>query len=137
MALVLHSYWRSSCSWRVRLALNLKGLSYDTVSVHLVKDGGEQHQAPHRQMNPMRELPVLMLNDQPIAQSMAILEFLEESYPEPSLLPSTPLDRARVRQMAELINSGIQPRLHRGAPHGAPQGWPLRIPIKGDLLQNV
>ncbi len=109
MALVLHSYWRSSCSWRVRLALNLKGLSYDTVPVHLVKDGGEQHQAPHRQMNPMRELPVLMLNDQPIAQSMAILEFLEESYPEPSLLPSTPLDRARVRQMAELINSGIQP----------------------------
>ncbi|HBU48049.1 MAG TPA: maleylacetoacetate isomerase, partial [Myxococcales bacterium] len=46
MALVLHSYWRSSCSWRVRLALNLKGLSYDTVPVHLVKDGGEQHQAP-------------------------------------------------------------------------------------------
>ena len=109
MGLVLRSYWRSSCSWRVRIALNLKGLSYETVSVHLVADGGQQHGEEHRSLNPMRELPVLLVDGEPIAQSMGILEYLEETHPEPSLLPEAALDRARVRQMAEIINSGIQP----------------------------
>ena len=109
MALVLRSYWRSSCSWRVRIALNLKGVEYETVAVHLVEGGGQQHHAEHRNLNPMRELPVLLVDDQPIAQSLAIIEYLEETYPEPSLLPQASLDRARVRQMAEVINSGIQP----------------------------
>ena len=109
MGLILRSYWRSSCSWRVRIALNVKGLDYETISVHLVRDGGEQHQAEHRSLNPMRELPVLMVDEQPIAQSMAILEFLEETYPDPPLLPQSEFARARVRQMAEIINSGIQP----------------------------
>ena len=109
MSLTLASYWRSSCSWRVRIALNLKGMSYETLSVHLVKDGGEQHMDAHRGRNPMRELPVLLVDDQPIAQSMAILEYLEETQPKPALLPSSSIDRARVRQMAEVINSGIQP----------------------------
>jgi maleylacetoacetate isomerase len=89
--------------------LNIKEVEYETVSVHLVKDGGEQHQSEHRGLNPMRELPVLLVDDEPIAQSMAILEYLEETHPEPSLLPNTAIDRARVRQMAEVINSGIQP----------------------------
>ena len=79
MALVLRSYWRSSCSWRVRIALNLKGVEYETVSVHLVKEGGQQHQAEHRNLS-MRELPVLLVDDQPIA-SLAIIEYLEETYP--------------------------------------------------------
>ena len=89
--------------------MNLKGVEYDTVSVHLVKDGGEQHQAEHRAVNPMRELPVVLIDGQPIAQSVAILEYLEETYPEPPLLPNAALDRSRVRQMTEVINSGIQP----------------------------
>ena len=109
MSFVLRSYWRSSCSWRVRIALNLKGIIYETVPVHLVKDGGEQHGATHQAVNPMRELPVLLVNGEPIAQSMAILEYLEETHPTPALLPKDALSRARVRQMAELINSGIQP----------------------------
>jgi len=109
MSLVLHSYWRSSCSWRVRIALHHKALDFESVAVHLVADGGQQHSEGHRSINPMREIPVLMVGGVPIAQSMAILEFLEESYPEPALLPQGPLERARVRQMAELINSGIQP----------------------------
>ena len=109
MNLVLRSYWRSSCSWRVRIALNLKGLAYETLPVHLVEDGGQQHTDAHRSVNPMRELPVLLVNDEPIAQSIAILEYLEEAHPSPSLLPSDSLERARVRQMAEIINSGIQP----------------------------
>ena len=109
MSLTLASYWRSSCSWRVRIALHLKGISYETLPVHLVKDGGEQHTDAHRGLNPMRELPVLLVDDQPIAQSMAILEYLDETQPEPRLLPSQAFDRAKVRQMAEVINSGIQP----------------------------
>jgi len=109
MTYSLRSYWRSSCSWRVRIALNMKGVSYETVSVHLVKDGGEQHQEAHRALNPMRELPVLLVDGEPIAQSMSILEYLEETFPNPSLLPQNALDRARVRQMSEVINSGTQP----------------------------
>lgn len=109
MSLSLRSYWRSSCSWRVRIALNWKGLPYDTIPVHLVADGGQQHGASHQRVNPMREVPVLIVDDQPLAQSLAILEYLEESQPTPPLLPKSPVDRARVRQMAEVINSGIQP----------------------------
>ena len=109
MTLTLRSYWRSSCSWRVRIALNMKGLEYQTVPVHLVADGGHQHTQEHRALNPMRELPVLMVNGQPIAQSVAILEYLEECHPKPSLLPTKPVERAVVRQMVEVINSGIQP----------------------------
>ena len=97
MTVTLRSYWRSSCSWRVRIALHLKGVDFETVSVHLVRDGGEQHQPEHRSLNPMRELPVLMVDGQPVAQSMAILEYLEEVYPTPALLPSDPMARARVR----------------------------------------
>ena len=109
MGFVLRSYWRSSCSWRVRIALNLKGLPYETVPVHLVADGGQQHSDAHRSLNPMRELPVLLVDGEPLAQSVAILEYLDEAYPEPRLFPNDPIDRARVRQMVEVINSGIQP----------------------------
>ena len=109
MSLVLRSYWRSSCSWRVRIALNIKAVAYDIVSVHLVNDGGQQHAEEHRQLNPMRELPVLLVDGQPLAQSLAIIEYLEDAYPEPALFPKDRLARARVRQMAEIINSGIQP----------------------------
>jgi maleylacetoacetate isomerase len=109
MSLVLRSYWRSSCSWRVRIALHWKQLPFETVPVHLVADGGQQHSPEHRALNPMRELPVLTANGEPLAQSMAILEYLEETQPQPPLLPTDPIDRARVRQMAEVVNSGTQP----------------------------
>ena len=105
----LRGYWRSSCTWRVRIALELKGLTYDTVPVHLVQDGGQQHGTEHRAVNPMREVPVLLDDNEPLAQSMAILEYLEETVPEPALLPKEALGRARVRQLAEIVNSGIQP----------------------------
>jgi maleylpyruvate isomerase len=89
--------------------LHLKGIDFETLPVHLVQDGGQQHSDTHQQVNPMREVPVLLVGEEPIAQSMAILEYLEETQPTPALLPQDPLDRARVRQMAEVINSGIQP----------------------------
>ena len=127
MSMVLRSYWRSSCSWRVRIALHWKQLPFDLLPVHLVNNGGEQHSAEHRAINPMRELPVLSIGDTHIGQSMAILEYLEESHPHPSLLPTDPLQRARVRQMAEVVNSGTQPlqnqrvMKHLGSAHDFPR----------------
>jgi maleylpyruvate isomerase len=109
----LYSYWRSSCSWRVRIALELKGLSYEYVPVHLVKDGGEQNTEAYRAINPMRMVPTLELTEggkvHRQAQSMAILEYLEERHPSPALLPADPFLRARCRMLSEMVNSGIQP----------------------------
>jgi maleylpyruvate isomerase len=107
----LYSYWRSSCSWRVRIALSIKKVDYEYVAVHLVKDGGHQHAQSYREHTPMSQVPTLELdNGTRLSQSMAIMEYLEEFRPErPSLLPKNILDRATVRCFAEIINSGIQP----------------------------
>jgi len=93
----------------VRIALHWKGQSWDTVPVHLVEDGGHQHGTDHRTLNPMRQVPVLVDGEATLGQSVAILEYLEEVYPDPPLLPSQAVERAHVRQMVEVINSGIQP----------------------------
>ena len=106
----LYGYWRSSCTWRVRIALSFKRLNHEVVPVHLVREGGEQHQLPHLRRNPMGQVPVLETRDgRHLAQSMAILEYLEENHPVPSLLPTHPFERARARQLAEMVNAGIQP----------------------------
>ena len=106
----LYTYWRSSCSWRVRIALNLKGLDYELHPVHLVKDGGEQHSGWYREINPQAQLPTLELDDGThITQSMAIMMYLERIYPGTSLLPTPPLLYAKIIQLAEIINAGIQP----------------------------
>ena len=107
--LVLRGYWRSSCTWRVRIALEWKGLPFETVPVHLLRDGGEQHASGHAAQNPMEQVPVLLVDGRPLSQSLAILEYLEEVAPEPPLLPRDPIARARARQLAEVVNSGIQP----------------------------
>jgi len=106
----LYGYWRSSASWRVRIGLALKGVEVEHHSVHLVQDGGQQHAADHLQRNPMRQVPVLELDDgRQLTQSLAILEYLDARYPEPKLLPSDPYLRARARALTEVVNSGIQP----------------------------
>ncbi len=110
----LYGYWRSSCTWRVRIALSYKGLAYDSISVDLVRDGGDQLKPEFFEKNPLRQVPVLVIDDAVagevlISQSMAILEYLEETQPEPALLPSDPLRRAKVRQLAEVVNAGTQP----------------------------
>ena len=111
MPLKLYSYWRSSCSWRVRICLALKELKYECVPVHLVKDGGEQHKKEYKTINPMEQVPTLVTDDLSLTQSMAIMEYLEEKYAEQghSLLPKDTVKRAKVRELCEVINSGIQP----------------------------
>nr|NDG08068.1 maleylacetoacetate isomerase [Oxalobacteraceae bacterium] len=97
----LYSYFRSSASYRVRIALNLKGLSYQTVPVHLLKDGGEQFSPEYRKLNADALVPSLQLPDgNVLTQSLAVMEYLEESYPRPALLPSNAEDRAWVRSIA-------------------------------------
>lgn len=106
----LYGYWRSSASWRVRLALHLKGLAYETVPVHLLKGGGQQLGDEHKARNPMRQVPVLELGDGTcLTQSLAIIRYLDEVYPAPALLPSEPVARAQAWAMAEVVNAGIQP----------------------------
>ena len=91
--LQLYSYWRSSAAYRVRIGLNLKGLAYETLPVHLVRDGGEQHAEEYRVLNPQELVPVLKHGDRVLRQSVAILEYLDETWPEPALLPVTSRDR--------------------------------------------
>ena len=104
----LHSYWRSSASWRARIALHYKGLAFAYVPVHLVQR--EQYAEGYQRLNPMEQVPTLELDDgRRLTQSLAIIEYLEETHPTPPLFPRDPYLRARVRQLAELVNSGIQP----------------------------
>jgi maleylacetoacetate isomerase len=105
----LFSYWRSSAAWRVRIALSWKGIAHGTVPVHLVRDGGQQHGESYRELNPQSRVPVLEDGGRVFAQSLAIIEYLEEKYPEPSLLPLDFAGRAIVRQMALLVACDIHP----------------------------
>jgi maleylacetoacetate isomerase len=106
----LHSYWRSSASYRVRIGLNLKGLVYEYVPVHLMRGGGEQFGAAYRALNPQARVPTLEVDGQVLTQSMAILEWLDDAYPQrPRLLPADAFGRARVRSLAQLIVADIQP----------------------------
>lgn len=107
--LQLYTYWRSSASFRVRIALNVKGIAYESCPVHLIRDGGEQNLPAYRQLNPQGRVPTLVHDGAVINQSMAILEYLEEVFPSPALLPDDPAGRARVRGLAQIIVSDIQP----------------------------
>jgi maleylacetoacetate isomerase/maleylpyruvate isomerase len=104
----LYNYFRSSASFRVRIALQLKGLAYDYLPVHLVK--GEHRQEQYAAVSPSCLVPTLVTDDgQLLGQSMAIIEYLDETHPQPPLLPADPLDRARVRALAQLIACEIHP----------------------------
>ena len=105
----LYSYFRSSAAYRVRIALNLKGLPYDYAPVHLLRDGGEQLKPAYRRLNPDAILPTLVNGDNVLTQSLAIIEYLEETHPEPPLLPKSPADRAYVRSVALQVACEIHP----------------------------
>uniref|UniRef100_A0A8D2DJV5 Maleylacetoacetate isomerase n=1 Tax=Sciurus vulgaris TaxID=55149 RepID=A0A8D2DJV5_SCIVU len=106
---ILYSYFRSSCSWRVRIALALKGIDYEIIPINLIKDGGQQFSKEFQAVNPMKQVPALKIDGVTIGQSLAIIEYLEETRPTPPLLPQDPKKRASVRMISDLIASGIQP----------------------------
>jgi maleylpyruvate isomerase len=106
----LYSYFRSSAAYRVRIALNLKGLSYETVPIHLVKGGGQNKSPEYRAVNPQMRVPALTLPDGDVLiQSLAIIEYLDETHPQPPLLPADALARAKVRALAQVIACDIHP----------------------------
>lgn len=106
---ILYSYFRSSASHRVRAALYLKGIEFEYRAIHLIKEGGDQNQKAYRDLNPKGEVPLLVWEGQKIAQSMAILDFLEHKQPNPSLIPHDAYRRAKCLEFCEIMNSGIQP----------------------------
>jgi maleylacetoacetate isomerase len=113
--LKLYTYFRSSSAYRVRIALNLKQVEYESVFVHLVRDGGEHKKPDYLNKNPQGLVPLLEIAEDAgtpatyLSQSLAMMEYLEEVYPEPALLPENPLARARVRSLTQTVVSEIQP----------------------------
>ena len=105
----LYTFFRSSASYRVRIALNLKGLAYEQIPIHLRRRGGEQFAASYKTINPQALVPALEDNGRIVTQSLAIIEYLEERYPKPPLLPADPADRALVRSMALVVACEIHP----------------------------
>ncbi len=106
----LYSYFRSSAAYRVRIALNLKGLAYETVPVHLVKEGGHNRRPEFRAINPQMRVPALVApTGDVLIQSIAIIEYLDEMHPEPPLLPKDPIARAQARAIAEIVACDIHP----------------------------
>ena len=144
--LVLHGYWRSGTSYRVRIALNLKKLAYEQVGVDLRT--GAQTEPAYTALNPQGLVPALVTEAGMLTQSPAILEWLEEAYPEPPLLPAEPFARAEVRVMCALIGCDIHPlqnlrvlkalRSDYGANEEAVQAWPRRWITAGfDALERL
>jgi maleylacetoacetate isomerase len=106
----LYSFFRSSAAYRVRIALGLKGLSYDTVGIHLSKDGGHNRKPDYQAINPQMRVPALKLDSGEILiQSLAIIEYLDEVHPQPPLLPRDPIARAKVRGISQAIACDIHP----------------------------
>ena len=105
----LYTYFRSSAAYRVRIALNLKGLPYETAAVNLARNSGEQHESEFHGVNPQELIPVLVDGERVIRQSLAIVEYLDETYPGARLLPVTARERARARGLAQLIACDIHP----------------------------
>ncbi|XP_070697808.1 maleylacetoacetate isomerase isoform X2 [Pempheris klunzingeri] len=106
---VLHGYFRSSCSWRVRIAFALKGIEYDQVPVNLIKDGGLQFTQQYKTLNPMQQVPAVEIDGIVLSQSLAVIQYIDETRPGPRLLPADPQKRAQVRMISDVIASGIQP----------------------------
>jgi maleylacetoacetate isomerase len=111
----LYSYFRSSAAYRARIALALKSLSYETISIHLTKDGGHQYASSYRAINPQMRVPALALNNGDVLlQSLALIEYLDETHPQPRLLPADPVARAHVRAVAQIIACDIHPLNNTG-----------------------
>ncbi|KAG7280701.1 hypothetical protein CRUP_004501 [Coryphaenoides rupestris] len=106
---ILHGYFRSSCSWRVRIAFALKGIEYEQIPVNLIKDGGQQLTDQYKELNPMQQVPAVEIDGITLSQSLAVIQYVDETRPGPQLLPACPKKRAQVRMICDIIASGIQP----------------------------
>jgi maleylacetoacetate isomerase len=136
MSLVLYTYWRSSSAYRVRIVLNLKGLDYEARPVHLVNDGGQHLKSDYRELSPQAQLPTLIDDGHVVRQSMAILEYLDETRPEPALMPGDALGRAKVRELMQAVGTDIHPlgnlrvlkaiEAEFGADQAAKEAWSRR-----------
>jgi maleylacetoacetate isomerase len=109
LSVILYSYFRSSAAYRVRIALNLKNIDYEIHPVHLLKNGGQQFNTDYLALNPQGRVPVLVVEDKVLTQSSAIIEYLEEVYPSPPLLPADAVERAYVRSIAQIVACDIHP----------------------------
>lgn len=109
MALKLYSYFRSSASYRVRIAMHWKELKFEYVPIHLIKDGGTRGNAAYMKINPMGHVPALDHDGTLVVESVAIVDYLDQIFPDRRLFPLEPRERAQVLQLTEVINSGIQP----------------------------
>ena len=134
--LQLYSYWRSSAAYRVRIGLNLKGLAYDIVPVHLVHDGGRQHSPEYRDINPQQLVPVLGHGQRRLSQSLAILEYLDEMWPRPALLPSTARGRQRVRALSLLVACDIHPLNNLRVLQYFEQEWNVPPPERDEWVRH-
>ena len=106
----LYSYYRSSAAYRVRIALNLKGVAYATASIHLIKDGGHNRRPEYRAVNPQMRVPALVTpSGEVLIQSLAIIDYLDETYPAPALLPKDPIARAHARALAQIVACDVHP----------------------------
>ncbi len=105
----LYSYFRSSAAYRVRIALNYKQLDYEVIPVHLLKNNGEQHSSDYQSLNPQELVPTLSVDEQVYTQSLAIIEWLEETHPKPALLPTLHAARAQVRALAQIVACDMHP----------------------------
>ncbi len=110
----LYSFFRSSAAYRARIALNLKGVPFETIPVHLTKDGGRQHSPEFHAVNPQERVPALAAPEGVLLQSLAIIEWLDETHPEPPLLPADAMERAKVRAVAQIIACDIHPLNNTG-----------------------
>jgi len=109
MSLILYTYWRSSAAYRIRIALNLKGLPYEARPVSLIEDGGAHLKSDYRAVSPQAQLPTLVDDGHVVRQSVAILEYLEETRPEPPLMPADAKGRAKVRELMLAVATDIHP----------------------------
>jgi glutathione S-transferase len=126
--LQLYSFFRSSAAYRTRIALNLKGVPFETVPIHLTKDGGQQHSPAFHAINPQERVPALAVPGGVLLQSLAIMEYLDEIYPAPPFLPVDAVERAKVRALAQIIACDIHPLNNVG-----PLSY-LRHVLKADTL---
>ena len=136
-SLQLYGYWRSSAAYRVRIGLNLKGLVCESRPVHLIRDGGEQHSSAFEQINPQKLIPVLQHGERLVRQSLAILEYIDEIWPDaPALLPATARRRARARGLSLMVACDIHPLNNLRVMQYLEREWNAPLPERDEWVRH-